>query len=175
MSQPETPSAVEGDHLQEVVSRLAGALSHASAGDLAALRRLDLTCPTAPAFWRFLPVGTTATSGQARDEIERRWATVMVVIATLGPSHRPHARLGRALQEAGFAEIRLTRLLRAAGDRLSDEIVSATRYLAAKGQHVDALDLARLVLITQPEKADSVRRDIARHYFAVPTTASSIA
>ncbi len=73
--------------------------------------------------------------------------------------------LGRALAEARFSELRLERLLR--GDEASqlEHVRLTARFLAAKGQAVEPTHLARLILEDDPERAETLRRDIARAYF----------
>ena len=100
------------------------------------------------------------------DEAERRWGVVLGGLAILGSLHRPGCRLGTALAHSGYAEARFVKLLRARGSQLLTEVLSAFRFLAAKASPVDATDLARLVLVTSPEKEESIRRQIARDYYA---------
>lgn len=152
-----------------LVARLAGVVFHQlPPGDLAALRRLDPTDPSAPAFWRALLLADVELSGEssALDRLERRWAVILSSLAILGDLHRRHAALGRALASAGFSELRLVRLLRAAGPSLEDEIATVCRFLAAKAEPADTADLAKLLFSdTHDTWRESERRRIARGYY----------
>jgi CRISPR system Cascade subunit CasB len=157
--------------LDSVVRSIATAISATlSPGDVAALRRLDPDELSAPAFWKVVtahvePAGFLTETGAMRADAERRWAVVLTALALLGSTHRANSRLGRALAVAGFSELRLVRLLRSRERQLGHEVRTAVRFLAAKGEPVDATDLARLVLSDGMEHADEVRRDVARAYY----------
>lgn len=155
------------------LSSLVGKLTHAidellSPGEVADLRRLDPNAPYRPAFWKVaaryleheIPLG-----GEARDEMERRWAAILSGMAQTQKFHQPGRRLGQALAEAGLSELRLTRLLRARGEKLLDELRGVVRVLASKGQAFDWTHLANLVLSEGYKHEEKVRRQIARDYF----------
>jgi CRISPR system Cascade subunit CasB len=140
------------------------------AGERAELRRLEPTGdPGSPAFWRlmaqYVPEVMDATKPW-RDHDARRWATLVSAVVLLGEASEPPASLGVALAEAGMSEARLTRLLRADSDKLLHELRRVARFLATKGRAVRHLDFARLLFISNPNKAESLRRDIARGYFS---------
>ncbi len=165
-------AAAEPRNLESVIRAIAQAMGTTlSAGDVAALRRLDPDELSAPAFWKVVtahvaPAGYLTETGAARTEAERRWAAAVGTLALLGTTHRPNCRLGRALAAAGYSELRLVRLLRARERQLFTEVRTAARFLAAKGEPVDATDLARLVLSDGMQHADEVRRDVAHAYYA---------
>lgn len=145
-------------------------------GDRAALRRSDPGRPP-PAFWRLLdaviePRWPLPGDPAARDRAERAWAVVLNTLAIGQGLHRSDAWLGKSLLTAGLSELRLTRLLEATGDALHDEVRVVARYLAARGQPASWVELASLVLYPRGERADEVRRNIARSYFAAERRAS---
>jgi CRISPR system Cascade subunit CasB len=155
-----------------VVQKLCGALSSDGfpPGDLAQLRRLDPDDPANFTFWRVMTLYAPHELARPGDDHERRWKLVLWALATLNGLHDPHKPLGGALGEAGFSELRLSRLLRAEDDTLAPEIRSATRYLASKGKPSDLLDFARLVLSPEGPQADKVRRRVAATYFSAVST-----
>ncbi len=142
-----------------------------SNGEIASLRRLSPQDPAHPAFFRlaarFLePAGHLPSDGPWRDLAERRWACVVNGLALLGDLHRPGASLGEALAESGFSELRFVRLLRAQDAALWDAIRSVARFLISKGQPADWSDPALLVFSDGADWAESIRRRIARRYYA---------
>lgn len=155
--------------LKSIVGRLAHLLEHGcSPGDLAALRRLDPADPSAPAFFKVTAsvlADALPDGDEPRMEAERRWAAVLCAMATANGLHRPGRPLGSALAEAGFAELRLTRLLRARGDQMFPAVRAAAQFLAAKVEPFDATDLVRLVLSESRADEEKARRDVARSYF----------
>lgn len=137
-------------------------------GDVAALRRLTTEDPGCPAFWRLsatvlAPGGLLPESEGLREWTEARWAVVAQAAASMR-GLRSEAGLGRALAEAGYSEMRFTRLLRADDAPLFDEVRTAARYLASKGTSVDPADFADL-LLRPGHAAERVRRRIARAYY----------
>lgn len=164
-------SAKESGSLGSVVNRLAGMLDHGagvlSAGDVAALRRMD---PHRPAASFFKVEGLVLNDHlpddpNTRREMETRWAAIIVGLAHLGDLHRPQQRLGRALVEAGYSDLRFSRLLRADADRLVDELPMLARFLAAKGVAADWVQAALLVLSAGRRDEEDVRRRLARDYY----------
>jgi len=156
--------------LASVVSRLArllaggGSVSH---GDLAALRRMEPQRPAAAFFKLEGLVLDEHLPGDAaeRAEMETRWAAIIVGLARLGPLHQPSQRLGFALAEAPYSELRFARLLRADANRLVDELPALARFLAAKGQAADWTAAAQLILSAGRNNEESVRRHLARDYY----------
>jgi CRISPR system Cascade subunit CasB len=142
-------------------------------GELAELRRLSPEDPAPPAFWHALirlvePKDQGPGGTDRRQAWERQWAVILAGMATLG--HIRDTSFGQALAEAGYAEPRLRRLLRARGTRLWDEVRLGVRFLAAKGAAIRWQDCAELVLAdpeAHPSWAERVRRHIARDYFRV--------
>ena len=159
--------------LPSVVGRLARLVDEAlPAGDVAELRRMSPETADAPAFWKLVatnlePDGLWLAGTRDRDEAERRWATVLWCLAHGRGFHRPRAWAGAALADAGYAESRFVKLLRATGPSLRDEVRLAGRFLANKGTAVDFGELARLVFSDGTDDEDNVRRRLARSYFRV--------
>lgn len=145
------------------------------AGECAELRRMRPAALPPPAFWHIVarlvePRHPPPSSEAGRTAWEKHWATVLAGMALL--DHDPDRSPGRALAEAGFHELRLRRLLRASDERLADELLSAARFLSAKGMSMDWREGARIVHYDPdraPSWADTVRRRVARDYFANAT------
>ena len=152
--------------LPDVIGRIAGAMARdlIGPGERAELRRLDVAHPHSPAFWKIM----TAWIGPAQTlESETRWAIVLSGFARLGPPlHKRGARLGRALANAGYSELRLLKLLKVKGPTFADAVRRLCGFLAAKAEPVDWIELARFILTTDEQKADELRRNIARDYYA---------
>lgn len=170
--QDQGPTTPVSSGLGGIVNRIAGAMERETTpGDVAALRRIDPHDPSCPAFWRMVvnhlvPAGAIPVDGHGRDEIERRWASILGGMALMQGLHRPGRRLGKALAAADFSELRFVRLLRAQDGQLLREVRTLARYLASKAEPVDWADLARLVITRNRRTAESVRRGIARDYYS---------
>lgn len=164
-------SMSERPSLSSVVGRVAHAIDRVlPSGDVAQLRRLDARNPSSPAFYRLMlstvePNLDLRSDGPARDSADRRWAAVFQAAATLSGLHQINRRLGDALRAAGYSELRLVRLLRAQGDTLFKEIRTCAYFLSAKAEACNLADLARLLIVTDAENSESLRREIARAYY----------
>jgi CRISPR system Cascade subunit CasB len=169
----------EADRLASLVGKIAWALSGRGVlamGEVASLRRMDPRRPE-PAFFKLagilldehLPPG-----GEAREEKETRWAAIVVGLAHLGLLHRPGQRLGSALADAGYSESRFVRIARADADRLTDELPTLARFLAAKNTAVDWTGAAELVLSAGRRDEERVRRRLARDYYGTVARADTI-
>ncbi len=171
--EPSTTSVAKGGgaSIAEIVGRLVHAMNeNLPPGDLAQLRRLDINDPSSPAFYKLMldmvePQYDLPAGGEPRDRAERRWAAVFRAVARMAGLHRPNRGLGEALAASGFSELRLVRLLKARGEPLFDEIRTCTQYLSSKSESCDLTDIARLILILEPNRAEHHRRSIARSYF----------
>jgi CRISPR system Cascade subunit CasB len=156
--------------LAAVIGRIAAAVQRElSAGDVAALRRLTPEDPGVPAFWKVAAAhleGALPAGGEARDEAERRWATVLSGMALTSGLHARGRRAGAALADAGYSELRFERLLRAKGDALLHEVRTAARFVASKAAALDWTELATLVLGAGGDSDDGIRRSLARSYYA---------
>ncbi len=158
------------------LSQIIGRISHAindnlSTGDIAELKRLNPEDPGTPAFWKLMVScvgedGIHLTGENNRDAAEQQWAIVLSAMAHMQKQHSQVRKLGDALAEAGYSELRLTRLLRATGETLRNLARGMTLYLVAKGEPFDLLDLARLIFSDGKSWSESFRRQIARSYYA---------
>ncbi len=157
-------------------------------GDLAELRRMDPDSPDAAAFWRLMArqdlLGSPA--------IERKWALVLHGIALMtrtagsdAPSRSAHDRnmpVGKALFQGGdanrttafYSESRLSRLLTARGSMLRTLLARMFRMIAAADQPFNWYQMAQLILNEghNEERAEAVRRNIARNYYRAENRAS---
>lgn len=160
-----------GSSLASIVGQLCHAIGNVlPPGDNAELRRLDAQNPLCPAFFKLMVSIVEQNfdlpeNGPARDVIERRWAAVFQAAAILAGLHDPKRPLGEALISSGYSELRFVRLLRARGNGIFTEMRTAARFLSAKSERCDVNDLARLVLMTDSDKAESARLSIARSYY----------
>lgn len=161
---------VESKSIDALVGRIVGLIWYGggmlSAGDVAALRRMDPTKPGA-AFFKLTGVvlDEELGAGSAREDLETRWASIVVGLAHLGDLHRRGARLGGALVDAKFSELRFSRLLRADAPRLVDEIPTLARFLTAKAVPVDWGGAAWLILSAGRSDEEGTRRRLARDYY----------
>lgn len=131
-------------------------------GDRAALKRLAPGRPPSLAFYRFgfqhLPDGWQRQAGA--------WQVILAGLALMGVQpHRPDRALGQALAEQRYSEARLERLLAAQDEVLHTLTLRVARFLAAKGDSVNWLDLAHLVLAQDREKREAIRLKIAGDYY----------
>ncbi len=159
-----------------------------SRGDLAELRRMDPDTPDAAAFWRLMAQQDLL----GRPAIEHKWALVLHGLAlmtrTAGndlasrSAHAPKTPIGEVLfygddrgRTSGFySHTRLNRLLTARGPMLRTLLARMFRMLGAKGCAFDWYRMARLILNEghNEERAEYVRRDIARRYYWAENRAS---
>jgi len=158
--------------LFQIISRISDAVNNRlSTGDIAELKRLNPADPCIPAFWKLMvscvgEEGIHLAGKNNRDEAEQQWAVVLSAIAHMQNQHRQGRKLGDALAEAEYSELRLTKLLRATGDTLRNLIRGMTLFLVSKGEPFDPLDLARLIFSDGKPWSESFRRQIARSYYA---------
>ncbi|MBN2358789.1 MAG: type I-E CRISPR-associated protein Cse2/CasB [Deltaproteobacteria bacterium] len=159
------------DVLGPLIGRLAHAIeSELSPGDVAELRRLEPGDPSAPAFWKVIaahiePKWKLPPTEPGRSTAERQWAALLSAMARLQGMHDQRQRLGHALAQAQLSELRFDRLLRAHDEALLDQLRSTVHFVAAKGVAVNCRDLADLLLSDGTERAEKVRRRLARDYF----------
>lgn len=139
-----------------------------SSGDRAELRRISPDRPFTPALWKLLlDMGQHEAPRWIRQERwERRWATLLMGLAFCAELHDYDRRLGSALAEAGYSELRLVRLLRAEGEQLETHIRRLAQYLHSKQQAANWGEVANLLFYQSGETAEKVRLGIARSYFA---------
>jgi CRISPR system Cascade subunit CasB len=151
-------------------------------GDLAELRRMDVDAPDPAAFWRLMAENELLGRGAV---LESKWALILHGIALMTPTgnednarrsaHDGHTPVGRALflgnettRQTGFySESRLNRLLTARGPMLRTLLTRLFRMMASAGQSFDWYQMTGLILNDghDEERADDVRRRIARDYY----------
>jgi len=164
------PGASEGSYraaIARAVHGVARALEEGSIapGDAADLRRLKPESLASPAFWRVVALHVAPHFERLSEDDEARWAVILNALAVLPGLDDPRRPLGAALRDAGFSELRFTRLLRAEHDRLADNVRSTARFLASKGEAANLAQLAELVLSAGRGHSEPVRRRIARDFF----------
>lgn len=157
---------------RELIRFLIVRASELGQGEKAELRRLNPDQPWSPVFWKLLVQLTgeemLRIGGKDREESEKRWSAVLSALAQSLELYRPRAPLGKSLAEAGFHELRFTRLLRARGETLLDEVLKTARFLSAKAEPFDFCELARLIESSDQSWAERFRMNIARsYYFAI--------
>lgn len=158
--------------LRSLIARLTEMIANGlGRGEVADLRRMAADDATPAAFWKLFvsiiePAGWAPATGPRAAKREAEWATILNALAIAEGFHSPQRRLGQALAEEGFSEIRFARLLTAQGQRLADEVRLMARFLASKGASADLTDAAWLVLSDESEGGENLRRRIARDYYA---------
>ena len=181
MSEEDDPPKSPRQRFYAAVWRLAHALDPANdqgaipSGDASALRREDGA--RSPTFYKIatllLSSELEGLRGELLGEAERRWARVVHLLARTGGLHRLGApSVGTALANAGVAEARLLRLLRAEGDATDAAARAAVAPLVQRAMAFDPVDLAALVLSAPSaawrfhiEDGDAVRRRVARDFY----------
>ncbi|MFW6053278.1 MAG: type I-E CRISPR-associated protein Cse2/CasB [Persicimonas sp.] len=166
-----TPQAPEALPLHMTVYKIAGFMSRdqyaeggISKGDLAELRRIDPAEPFTPALWKVL-LEYVPDHDKLSAEQERRWAILLMAMATCAGLHDSDTAFGKALAEAGWSELRFVRLMEARGDNLVKEIRRLAQYLASKNQPADWTDAAWLLFVQRGDAASDIRQSIARAYY----------
>lgn len=152
--------------LDQVVSRVAGSLAAQGfpTGLRAELKRLVPGREPGTAFWRFafrhLP------DGAINDPVLEDWQTILAGMALMSPHHHQRGRhFGEVLASNGFSELRLERLLQAEPETMRILVLRAARFLGAKQQPFDWVDVASLLFARNADAAERVRRRIARDYY----------
>jgi CRISPR system Cascade subunit CasB len=162
-SQPEAVGK-RADSLASIIARISGLIAseHFPNSDRAALKRMDPKKEPPLSFYRFafrrLPQGWQ-TQGKA-------WQAILNGMALMSPHiHRPDQPLGKVLANSGYSEPRLERLLGSEDETQRILMLRAVRFLAAKKQPVNWVDLARLLLTVETGMREELNMSIARHYY----------
>ncbi len=152
--------------LAAAIARLAGVIgsAHYPTGERAALRRWAPGQPVPLAFYRlwlrYLERGLPPESQTTP------WMALVWGLATCGEGcHDPHRPWGQALAESEFAEGRLERLLSAPEDVRLELFMSAIRFLAAKGERFNWVEVAEYLLTHDPDKRERLNRRIATAFY----------
>ncbi|MFW5751648.1 MAG: type I-E CRISPR-associated protein Cse2/CasB [Planctomycetota bacterium] len=137
-------------------------------GDQAALRRARPDQCAGSALFRFLAHlrgegRFMPDHGDERDEAERRWTVILGAACRL--AHIKGTSVGHALADAGFADLRLERLLASSGIDFLRDLDRAVRFLDGKSAGCDLFSLYRLVM-ADDQRAERERRQLARDFFA---------
>lgn len=176
-TRPAEAAESAADSLREAIQAIASAIAHqlVPPGDLGALRRARPGDLGGPAFWRIAvrhlePAGLLPPpEAPWRNDVERRWVTILAGLAEMAGLHRRGLRLGRVLAESEISEARVLRLLRASDDALLAVVRAVSHQLASAGRAVDWADLARLVTSDGKPWGTSVRRAIAEDFYRTST------
>ncbi|PEN11348.1 hypothetical protein CRI94_16320 [Longibacter salinarum] len=149
------------------IARRMGPDGEMSNGNIAELRRISSENPFTPALWKVLFDYDleNARLGLDQDTYERRMATLLMGMAHCAGLHDYGTSLGQALAEAGWSELRFVRLMEARGETLESLIRRLAQYLASKGQPANWVDVARLLLQQEGDKAETTRLNISRSYY----------
>jgi len=152
----------------DVVQKIAQAMKHElSSGDLASLRRITPDQPYCAPLWRLL-IGSIPDSwleGPDFETKEARWACVVMGMSQAPELHNPTVRLGSALAQCGWSELRLIRLLRERDTALFQQVRLVASFLSSKGQCANWEDIAALVLNQEGDWAGRHRHRVARDYY----------
>lgn len=156
--------AAPGERLGARIGRLAQVIAHAGNGDRAALRRWSPGQPVPLCFYRLWLHGMN--EDLPREPQLAHWAVLAWGLALMGEGGHRHGRsLGQALAESTLNEARLERLLAAEGGARPALFMAIVRFLAAKGEGFDWAEAARLLLTHDPDKRESIHRQIATEFY----------
>ncbi len=162
-AQPETAEQCT-DSLPAIIGRISGVIASEQFpnSDRAALKRMSPNKEPPLSFYRFafrhLP-----PNWQTRREA---WQALLSGMALMSPHiHRPDRPLGRVLAEELYSEARLERLLGTEGEPRRTLVLRMVRFLAARKQPVNWLNIAGLLLITDTDKREKLHMQIATDYY----------
>lgn len=152
------------DALPSRIARLAGVITsdHFPNAERAVLKRWAPGQPPPLTFYR---IWLRSIGEELPGSVQTHAWMLLLWGLALGVGHQRGRTLGRVLAESRYAEARLERLLSAPPDVLPDLFASLVRFLAAKGESVDWLDAAGLLLTHDIHKREAVHRRIASDYF----------
>lgn len=161
--QPESAQA-QTDSLPSIIGQISGMITsdHFPNGDRAALKRMHPSKEPPLSFYRFafrhLP--------QSWQRQQKAWQTLLTGMALMSPHiHRPDQPLGKRLADEHYSEARLERLLAAEGKTRNTLLLRMVRFLAAKKQAVNWVDVAGLLLTCDPQKRERLHLRIAGDYY----------
>lgn len=159
----EKPAVAEDD---STAGKVRAEIARMSNGEQAQLRRDP---GTSLAFYKLRAAFFSKVSNP---ETEDRWIAFVQCAALTSELYEPKVSFGTALGRAGLSELRLTRLLRAKGERLHYQAVASARFLRAKGVHQNCRELSAL-LLARDHQAERTRRRIAGDFFKEINTDTS--
>jgi len=131
-------------------------------GERAALRRISPSRPYTAALWKLL---VHLDLDHLSDNEVESWALIAMLIAENSGGYEPNVRIGKALAEYGWSELRLTQLLEARDAQLYSLVRRLSHFMASKNIRADWSEIARIVLVQDGDNAEKFRKSIARHYF----------
>ncbi|AOG02916.1 type I-E CRISPR-associated protein Cse2/CasB [Bosea sp. RAC05] len=167
--------------LTEVLDAIAGHLGtlvrQKATGQIANLRRLDVSAPVDPAFHaliaKHVPDHLFRTRGAAADEpggemdMVRRFATVVQIMADRPDALSPKG-MGSILGEVGLSEQRLAMLLSARGATFAALARRTAKRVVTAGSPLPYRDFGRLLLLdSRPDherEAEATRIRVARDF-----------
>jgi hypothetical protein len=172
---PPLRSPAERSSIEEALDAIAASLRRLveaqATGELATLRRLDVSSPDALAFGRItlLPkvdaLLSSTPDASSRADLLLRLAVVTRVMAGAADDLHAGWKLGGALADAGATERRVGALLMARGSTLLDTVQRTAARLARVGplpyRQLGVLALAETL---DPAAAEAMRFQIARDY-----------
>lgn len=132
-------------------------------GDQARLRKLDRGHIQCSAFWKLAVQHRLDLTSDPN--LMSRFVAGVRAVAYLTKYNNPNVPLGAALNNAGFSEARLNKMLGATGDTLLSEIVSSAIFLASKGQGVDASFYLKLAQASDEDLEESLKSKVAFSYY----------
>lgn len=169
------PSKADVTSPSQIVASLARVLAHPefATSERAKLKRMGITDAPPLAFHRFLLRHVDPAWQGSR--WQQSWRVILAALAMQpAPVFNPEMSLGRALQQAGYAEARLERLLMARDETLHTLALRLARFLAAKRLACDWRQLGDLLFATTPRQRETINTRIARDYYrAVPQSDTS--
>ena len=146
-------------------------------GELAALRRMDISQPHVPMYWRLMNYrGLLGETTSVR--WERKWAVIFKGIALMTRNtppvicaHNRQIAVGRALYGDGdnplYSQRRLDRLLRLSDDSLLEALLAVCRRMHSARASLNWGELALMILHEglNEQRATAARTRIAREYY----------
>lgn len=146
-------------------------------GRRAQLRRIDTENSFTPALWHVLfeidheeaPGWWKHRENATENEWERRWAVLCSAMTRCRGQHDGRTddgtRLGVALANAAWAEMRFVRLMEARERELETQVRHMAQYLASTGESLDWADVGRLLFFQNGDTAQNIRVGISRAYY----------
>lgn len=170
--QSEPPKSDDtGLNVGQAVGKIASLMKEKGAlstGDLAELRRISPDQSFTPALWRILLMFDLNESPGwiSQEQWERRWATLLMVMAHNIGLHSYSISFGQALANAGWSELRFVQLMKSKGETLEKQLRRVAQFLAGKNQEADWSGAARLLFTQSGEAGEKIRLSISRNYYS---------
>lgn len=166
----EKQSQSQSKTLYSIINKISHAINDGriSRGDLAELRRVNSRDYNRPVFWKLITNYIFDAEPEYYPSIDmlRKWAAILSGMARMSPYHHdPNIKLGVSLARNDFSETRLLRLLRSSGPTFFDNIQRMCLFLAQKGQRINWIETASLILTRDAEKKEKIRERIAMDYY----------